>query len=146
MKTVEKKPVGKNAQKTEQPKKPPVQKKTEVIVIPNQSEVKAIQPIKKELENVLQHLKPTAEDRIQNAENFQLLTEKYKHVKSKAKELNAFKISSDGNKEMIVLKNSAGIEVEVTNSKVIESALILFTDVLNDLLIKTDNEVKDFVI
>jgi len=89
-------------------------------------------------------LKPTAEDRIRRLENFQLLTKKFQHLKTKKDELNAFLISSDGQKEKLVLKNSEGYILEVSNSEVILETTKLMENILDNLLAKAEKEVQEF--
>jgi hypothetical protein len=89
-------------------------------------------------------LKPTAEDRIRRLENFLLLTKKFQHLKTKKDELNAFLISSDGQKEKLVLKNSEGYILEVSNSEVIMETTKLMEKILDNLLAKAEKEVQEF--
>ena len=89
---------------------------------------------------------PTAEQRIKNAENFKILTNKFEHLQTKSDELKRFKISSDGTKEKIYLQNSEGFKFEVSNSKIIDETLNLLENTLNSILKATEKEVQDFVI
>lgn len=107
---------------------------------------KEVKPISKEVEKAIEALKPSAEDRIRNAENFAILTKKFAHLKGKNEELKKFQISSDGSKESVLLKNAAGFEMKVTNSNVMEKVVNLLQNELNTLLTATEKEVQEFVI
>ena len=82
----------------------------------NLQKVKDSNPIKKEetaelaekTKNLIATFRPSAEERIKNAERFKILTEKYDHLKAKKEELEKFKISSDGTKERIYFENAEG--------------------------------------
>lgn len=96
--------------------------------------------------NLIATFRPTAEERIKNAEKFKILTEKYDHLKAKKEELEKFKISSDGTKERIYFENAEGYKLEVSNSNIIDSMLQLAEDTLNGILNKTEKQVQDFII
>ena len=101
----------------------------------------------KKIEDVIKNFAPpTAEQRIKNAENFKILTNKFAHLKQKSDELNRFKISSDGTKEKIYLENAEGFKFEVSNSKIIDETLNLLENTLNTILSNTEKEVQNFVI
>lgn len=100
----------------------------------------------KKTEAIIKSFAPSAEERIKNAENFKILTNKYAHLKSKSEELKKFKISSDGTKEKIYLENSEGFKFEVSNSKIIENTLNLLEDTLNTILLDTEQQVQNFII
>ena len=108
--------------------------------------VAEVQPIKKDVEKIIQSLKPSAEDRIRNAENFGILTKKFEHLKTKNEELKKFKISSDGSKEELKLKNSTGFEFTVSNSQIISKAVEVFQKDLDRLLSDAQKEVQEFII
>ena len=80
---------------------------------------------------------PSAEERIKNAENFKILTNKFEHLNKKSDELQRFKISSDGTKEKIYLENAEGFKFEVSNSKIIDEVLKLLEATLCILLFKS---------
>ena len=102
--------------------------------------------LKEQTKFLIANLKPTAEDRIKNAEKFQILTEKYSHLKAKKEEMEKFKISSDGTKDRIYFENSEGYKLEVSNSNIIEEMINLAELTLNKILINTQSEVQSFVI
>lgn len=111
-----------------------------------EQKVDKVKPIEKEVEKIIQSLKPSAEDRIRNAENFGILTKKFEHLKSKNEELKKFKISSDGSKEELKLKNSTGFEFTVSNSQIIHKAVEVFQNDLDRLLSDAQKEVQEFII
>jgi protein-arginine kinase len=96
--------------------------------------------------NLIATFRPSAEERIKNAEKFKILTEKYDHLKAKKEELEKFKISSDGTKERIYFENAEGYKLEVSNSNIIDDMLKLAEDTLNGILNNTEKQVQDFVI
>ncbi|WP_372744279.1 hypothetical protein [Lutibacter sp.] len=101
---------------------------------------------KKQTETIIKSFAPSAEERIKNAENFKILTNKFAHLKTKSDELKRFKISSDGTKEKIYLENAEGFKFEVSNSKIIDETLNLLETTLNNILGETEEQVKNFVI
>ena len=111
-------------------------------------------PIKKEetaelaekTKNLIASFRPSAEERIKNAEKFKILTEKYDHLKAKKEELEKFKISSDGTKERIYFENAEGYKLEVSNSNIINDMLKLAENTLNGILNDTEKQVQDFII
>lgn len=102
--------------------------------------------VKQETKALIESFKPTAEQRIQNARKFEILTTKYRHLKEKKEELEQFKISSDGTSERIYFENSEGFKLEVSNSKIIDDMLKLADNTLNNILTETEKQVQDFVI
>ncbi|WP_341221042.1 hypothetical protein [Polaribacter atrinae] len=102
--------------------------------------------LKDQTETLIATFRPTAEERIKNAEKFKILTEKYAALKTKKDELEKFKISSDGTKEQIYFENAAGYKLQVSNSNVIDAMLKLADKTLSDFLNKTQEEVQNFVI
>lgn len=113
----------------------PVQQKSEV------SEV-----LKMETQKMIAEMRPTAEQRIQNAEKFKIFTSKYDHLKAKKEELEKFKISSDGTKERIYFENSEGYKLEVSNSNIVNDMLKLAETTLTSILEATQKEVQEFII
>lgn len=99
-----------------------------------------------ELKEVIKSFAPSAEERIKNADNFKILTNKFAHLKTKSDELKRFKISSDGMKEKIYLENAEGFKFEVSNSKIIDETLNLLETTLNKILSDTEEQVKNFII
>jgi len=98
------------------------------------------------LQKVIKGFIPSADERIKNAENFMLLTNKFAHLKRKNEELKRFKISSDGTKETIYLENSEGFKFSVSNSKVVDETLQLLQTKLDELLSFTEKEVQEFIV
>lgn len=96
--------------------------------------------------NLIATFRPSAEERIKNAEKFKILTEKYDHLKAKKEELEKFKISSDGTKERIYFENAEGYKLEVSNSNIIDDMLKLAENTLNGILNDTEKQVQDFII
>ncbi len=105
-----------------------------------------VKPIEEKVKAIITSFMPSAEDRIKNAENFGILTTKFAHLKTKNEELKKFQISSDGSKEQLLLKNSVGFELKVSNSIVMSKVLELLQFELNSLLTSAEKEVKEFII
>lgn len=99
-----------------------------------------------ELKATIESFAPSAEDRIQRAKDFEILTGKFTHLKMKKQELDRFMLSSDGSKEKIVLENSAGVKIEVNNSSVLKKVQKLMNDTLDELLKDAEQQVRTFVI
>ena len=99
-----------------------------------------------ETQKLIERFKPTAEERIKNAEKFTILTKKYDHLKNKKEELEKFKISSDGMKEKIFFENAEGFKLEVSNSNIVEEMLQLAEKTLSNILTNTEKQVQEFVI
>lgn len=97
-------------------------------------------------QKMIENFRPSAEERIKNAEKFKILTEKYDHLKSKKEELEKFKISSDGTKEKIYFENAEGFKLEVSNSNVIDAMLQLAENTLLKIVTDTEKQVQEFVI
>lgn len=111
---------------------------------------KKVEPKKEEVQKsestVKDFLNPTAEDRINRAQNFEILAKKYHFLKNKADELNRFLISSDGTKENIHLTNAEGFKFEVSNTQVIEKVVETISEQLNVFLEKSNREILDFTV
>ena len=127
----------KTAKVTAEQKKPTIS--SEVKKVENES-------LKNETLKMIGNFRPSAEERIKNAEKFKILTEKYDHLKVKKEELEKFKISSDGTKEKIYFENAEGYKLEVSNSNIIDKMLSLAEDTLNGILGDTEKQVQEFVI
>lgn len=112
-------------------------------VAPNPEKVEEKQ---EEVKAIINSFAVTAEDRIKRAENFQILSTKYTHLKMKNEELERFIISKDGMREKLVLENSGGHKIEVNNSTVLGKAIDLLKNELQHLLSEADREIKEFVI
>lgn len=115
-------------------------------VAPKVTESKKAEEVKKETKVLIANFRPTAEERIKNAQKFQILTKKYDHLKEKKEELERFKISSDGTGEHIYFENAEGYKLEISNSNVIEQMISLAENTLNRILQTTETEVQEFVI
>jgi len=104
----------------------------------------AEKPIEKQ--EVSNLLNPSAEVRLKKLDQFLILGEKFKFLKTKEDELNKFVLSSDGTKEKISLSNASGFKFEVTNSQTIEKVLKVIQEDLSLFISKADEEVKTFII
>jgi len=93
---------------------------------------------------VLKVVVPSAEDRIKRMENFQIVTKKFQHLKTKNDDLKKFNISGDGTRERLILSNAAGFNFEVTNSQVMEKVTELLQNELDSLLVVSEKEVQEF--
>ncbi len=103
---------------------------------------KATEEAKKEA--LLKVVVPSADDRIKRMENFQIVTKKYQHLKTKNEELKKFNISSDGTRERLILHNAADFNFEVTNSQVMQKVVNLLQSELDILLVDSEKEVREF--
>lgn len=112
----------------------------------DEKKVNVSEIVKTETQKLIEKMKPSAEERIRNAEKFKILTAKYDHLKSKKEELEKFKISSDGTKERIYFENSEGFKLEVSNSNIVTEMLQLAEKTLSTILSNTEKEVQDFII
>jgi hypothetical protein len=95
---------------------------------------------------LLKKLTPTAEQRLQNLEHFQILGNRHKFLKSKEDELSKFMISSDGTKERITLSNASGFTFEVSNSQTIEKVVQVIETDLKSFLKKSEEEILNFTV
>lgn len=120
--------------------------KPAITVKKEEQPLKAVKAESKEVKSIVENFAPTAEERIKNAENFKILTNKFEHLKQKSEELKRFKISSDGTKEKIYLENSEGFKFVVSNSKIVDETLNLLESTLNGILKNTEKEVQNFII
>jgi uncharacterized protein VirK/YbjX len=102
--------------------------------------------LKEQTKVLIANFRPSAEERIKNAEKFQILTNKYDHLKAKKDEMEKFKISSDGTKEKIYFENAEGFKLEVSNSNIIDAMLKLADNTLTGILADTEKQVQEFVI
>lgn len=116
------------------------------VETPKATDSKKAEEVKKETKVLIANFRPSAEERIKNAQKFQILTKKYDHLKEKKEELERFKISSDGTEEHIYFQNSEGYKLEVSNSNVIEKMLKLAEETLTGILNETEKQVQEFVI
>lgn len=88
----------------------------------------------------------TAEDRLRNLKNFNILNERHAYIKMKQDELNAFSISSDKSKEKISLSNQSGYSFEFNNSQLIEKIVGLLSEFISENLEETENQILEFKI
>jgi hypothetical protein len=116
------------------------------VETPKATDSKKAEEVKKETKVLIANFRPSAEERIKNAQKFQIITKKYDHLKEKKEELERFKISSDGTEEHIYFQNSEGYKLEVSNSNVIEKMLKLAEETLTGILNETEKQVQEFVI
>ena len=100
------------------------------------------------LNQVVEKFKPepprTAEERILRNEQFHALSERYKHLKSKAHDLEIFERGNDKTNAEIIFKNQAGFEFKVKNSNVIKTLIEAGRKELNILLAEAENEILTF--
>lgn len=121
------------------------------VETPKTTEVETKQPLE-EVKNlvsekeVLTMLNPSAETRLKKLEQFSVLGEKYKTLKSMEDNLTKFILSSDGSKEKIELSNSSGFKFVVSNTQTIEKVLDLIQSELSNFIDKADVEIKAFII
>lgn len=91
-------------------------------------------------------LTPSAEQRLKNLKNFQLLSERFEHLKQKEDELNTFCVSNDSMQEKIKITNGSGITFSINNSQVIEDVVNLIGKHLKGRIDKTEKEIIEFTI
>lgn len=104
------------------------------------------QKIEVKIAPLLEQLRPSADERIKNAEHFGILTNKFNHLKEKNEGLKRFRLSSDGTKETIYLENAEGYKFEVRNSNIIDEVVGILQTKLNGLLKHSEEEIQNFVI
>jgi hypothetical protein len=91
-------------------------------------------------------LNPSAEQRLENAKKFNLLSERYSHLKRKQDELHAFSISNDNTEEKFKLTNSTGFVFQSSNTEVINKIVSVLSDYLTERISTTKNEILDFTV
>lgn len=102
--------------------------------------------IQKSQSTVKDFLAPSAQDKIQRAENFAILAKKYAYLKEKRENLDRFMISSDGTKEQITMTNAEGFDFQVTNTQVIEKVVDTISAELQLFLDKSEQEIVEFTV
>lgn len=88
----------------------------------------------------------SAEQRLRNLKNFNLLHERYNWLLKKQDELTAFQISNDGTKERIALENQNGFKFEVTNTQIIQEVFELLTKHIDTKIENTQTEIINYSI
>jgi hypothetical protein len=88
----------------------------------------------------------TAEDRIEKANHFKALAERYKMLKEKENDLKLFKAGNSKINAKITFTNEQGFNFEIKNNLVIEKLVITAQSELNVLLTETYEEVLNFEI
>ena len=88
----------------------------------------------------------TAEDRIEKANHFKALAERYKMLKEKENDLKLFKAGNSKINAKITFTNEQGFNFEIKNNLVIEKLVITAQSELNFLLTETYEEVLNFEI
>ena len=91
-------------------------------------------------------LNPSAEQRLKNLDQMQILGGKFKFLKTKEDELNKFVLSSDGTKEKISLSNASGFKFDVSNSQTIEKVLKVIEEDLKIFTERAEQEILQFTI
>lgn len=110
------------------------------------AEPKEVVSIDQQVKDILHAPRPSAEDRIKNAKNFEILTTRFEFLKNKAEELNRFNLHNAGTNTKLILKNQSGADFEVLNSGVIDEVLNVMGEKLKKLLTDTEAEVLNFQI
>ena len=95
---------------------------------------------------VLKVSKPTANERIKRAEQFEILAEKFAQLSDKKNGLDKFLIADDGTQGCTMVLKSAGKTFEISNSGVIKEILTYAKVKLNSLIETTEAEILNFVI
>lgn len=91
-------------------------------------------------------LSPTAEQRILNLKNLNLLSEKYEQLKDKQDELNRFTVSNDGTEEYFKLSNNGGVVFQTSNSALILEVTEVIGKHLDNGIKKVEKEILDFTV
>ena len=91
-------------------------------------------------------LNPSAEQRLENAKKFNLLSDRYNHLKKKQDELHAFSISNDNTEEKFKLTNSTGFVFQSSNTEVINKIVNVLSDYLSERIDTTKKEILEFTI
>lgn len=90
--------------------------------------------------------KPTAEERIENMNQFKALSERYGFLKNKANELKTFVAGDTKTKCQLTIINEQGYKFEINNTNVIAKIVLEASKELETLLTEARNEVEAFEI
>lgn len=119
---------------------------TSTIELKEAQKAKSEQEERKKTLELVKKFSPTAEQRLQNLERFQILGKRHSFLKAKEDELSKFTISSDGTKERITLSNASGFTFEVTNSQTLEKVVEVIENDLKMFIEKSEEEILSFQI
>lgn len=115
-------------------------------VTPVQEEVAQSVSEKEEAKSLIKNFAPSAEERIKNIKNFEILSTRFLFLKEKADDLKRFKMENAGTEAQLILKNQSGFEFKVSNSSVIGKALAVVAEELMIMVNDTENEILNYVI
>jgi len=88
----------------------------------------------------------TVQDRIGQAEKFNVLSEKHRRLQEKDVELEKFVLANENNKEQITLKNSAGKTVDIVNGGVVAEVVAMLRAKVSTALKQTEEQILTFKI
>lgn len=88
----------------------------------------------------------SAEQRLKNLDDFQMLGKRYKFLQTKQGELKTFAISNDETQEKLKLTNASGFSFELSNSNVIAEVVEVINLHLGKKLQSTEAEILNFAI
>ncbi|MES2590899.1 MAG: hypothetical protein V4608_03355 [Bacteroidota bacterium] len=95
---------------------------------------------------ILKPLKPTADERIKRAEQFEILAQRFEILTEKKNSLGKFLIADDGTQGCTLILKSAGKSFEMNNNAVIKEVLTSAKVKLDTLIEITEAEVLNFII
>jgi hypothetical protein len=105
------------------------------------------QPNRTQAENEIKAiLSPTAEQRLKNLKNFQLLGQRYENLLQKQDELNTFNVSNDATQDKLKLTNSSGFSFTLGNTLIIDEVINLLGNHLEKKIAITQKEILEFSI
>jgi hypothetical protein len=105
------------------------------------------QPNRTQAENEIKAiLSPTAEQRLKNLKNFQLLGQRYENLLQKQDELNTFNVSNDETQDKLKLTNASGFTFTLSNTIVINEVIDLISSHLEVKIGNTQKEILEFSI
>jgi hypothetical protein len=126
-----------NSKKAVEPKGVPAENKIEVLETSTELVI-----IPKE-----QPRKVTAEDRIEKAMNFAILTARFDQLNTKKKELEKFTLASDGLTGLTLdVRNKTNLAFTISNANVIAELLKCAQVKVNELVAQAENDVLTFEI
>lgn len=87
-----------------------------------------------------------AAERKERVRMFEDLSQRHDRLKERQTFLKKFMLSSDGSKETITIKNSNGVNFDISNTEAIKEVIDLLNSRCEAALIQTENEINAFQI
>jgi len=88
----------------------------------------------------------SAEQRLKNLGDFQVLGKRYEFLQKKKSELKTFSVSNDETQEKLKLTNASGFSFELSNSNVIAEVVEVISLHLGKKMQSTEEEILNFAI